>query len=75
MEKKPLRGHLTFWRLLHYWGDSMTNEDFKRKLTAILSADVVSYSRLMGEDEAVTVKTLKTSDCSKTNFNRDYHRN
>jgi adenylate cyclase len=38
----------------------MTTEDFKRKLTAILSADVVGYSRLMGEDEAATVKTLET---------------
>jgi adenylate cyclase len=36
----------------------MNNEGFKRKLTAILSADVVGYSRLMGEDEAATVKTL-----------------
>lgn len=33
--------------------------DFKRKLTAILSADVVGYSRLMREDEAVTIKTLE----------------
>lgn len=31
----------------------------KRKLTAILSADVVGYSRLMGVDEAATVATLK----------------
>jgi adenylate cyclase len=38
----------------------MTTEDFKRKLTAILSADVVGYSRLMGDDEAFTVKTLGT---------------
>ncbi len=38
----------------------MTTENFKRKLTAILSADVVGYSRLMGEDEAATVKTLET---------------
>jgi adenylate cyclase len=30
----------------------------KRKLTAMLSADVKGYSRLMGEDEAQTVKTL-----------------
>ena len=37
----------------------MTTEDFKRKLTAILSADVVGYSRLMGEDESATVKTLE----------------
>ena len=30
----------------------MTTEGFKRKLTAILCADVVGYSRLMGENEA-----------------------
>jgi len=30
----------------------------KRKLTAILSADVKGYSRLMGEDEEATVRTL-----------------
>lgn len=36
----------------------MTNEGFKRKLTAILSADAVGYSRLMAEDEAATVKTI-----------------
>jgi class 3 adenylate cyclase len=40
----------------------MTSEKlhiFKRKLTAILSADVEGYSRLMGEDEDTTVRTLK----------------
>jgi len=36
----------------------MAAESFKRKLTAIMSADVKGYSRLMGEDEAQTVKTL-----------------
>ena len=36
----------------------MTQEGFKRKLTAILSADAVGYSRLMAEDEAATVKTI-----------------
>jgi len=30
----------------------------ERKLTAILSADVEGYSRLMGEDEAGTIRTL-----------------
>ena len=40
-------------------GDLMT-EKVKRKLTAILSADVKSYSRLMGEDEEWTVRTLNT---------------
>ncbi len=29
----------------------MATDDFKRKLTAVFSADVVGYSRLMGEDE------------------------
>jgi adenylate cyclase len=37
----------------------MTTQDFKRKLTAVFSADVAGYSRLMGEDEASTVKTLE----------------
>jgi adenylate cyclase len=32
----------------------------ERKLTTILSADVVGYSRLMGEDEAATLAALKT---------------
>jgi adenylate cyclase len=39
---------------------SMTQEGFKRKLTAILIADVEGYSRLMGEDEEATVRTLTT---------------
>ena len=38
----------------------MAEEGFKRKLTAILSADAVGYSRLMAEDEAATVRTLAT---------------
>ena len=38
----------------------MTEEGFKRKLTAILSADVEGYSRLMGEDEDATIRTLTT---------------
>jgi hypothetical protein len=36
----------------------MSPESFKRKLTAILSADVKGYSRLMGENEAETVKNI-----------------
>jgi adenylate cyclase len=38
----------------------MPQEGFKRKLTAILSADVEGYSRLMGEDEEATIRTLTT---------------
>jgi adenylate cyclase len=41
-------------------GDLMSTEGYKRKLTTMLSADVAGYSRLMGEDEAATVKTLTT---------------
>ena len=37
----------------------MVEERAKRKLTAILSADVKGYSRLMGEDELSTIETLK----------------
>jgi adenylate cyclase len=36
----------------------MNSSGFNRKLTTIFSADVAGYSRLMGEDEAATVKTL-----------------
>lgn len=38
----------------------MAEEGFKRKLTATLSADAVEYSRLMGENEEATVRTLNT---------------
>lgn len=39
-------------------GKTMPKEGLKRKLTAILSADVEGYSRLMGNDEASTIHTL-----------------
>ncbi|MEN8809156.1 MAG: adenylate/guanylate cyclase domain-containing protein, partial [Desulfobacterales bacterium] len=37
----------------------MADENYKRKLTTVFSADVAGYSRLMGEDEAATVRTLE----------------
>jgi TolB-like protein/class 3 adenylate cyclase/Tfp pilus assembly protein PilF len=37
----------------------MADEGFKRKLAAIFSADAVGYSRLMGDDEESTIRTLK----------------
>ena len=40
--------------------DSMSTEKYRRRLTAIFSADVAGYSRLMGEDEAATVETITT---------------
>jgi class 3 adenylate cyclase len=35
----------------------MGAQGFKRKITAIMSADVVGYSKLMGDDEAATVRS------------------
>lgn len=36
----------------------MNSERYKRKLSAIFSADVAGYSRLMGDNEAATVETI-----------------
>ena len=36
----------------------MSKNDIKRKITAILSADVEGYSLLMGDDEESTIRTL-----------------
>jgi len=38
----------------------MEQKGFHRKLTAIFSADVAGYSRLMQDDEAATVETLES---------------
>jgi adenylate cyclase len=46
----------------------MTTQEVKRKLTAILSADVKGYSRLMGEDEKGTVRTLNAYKEVMTNL-------
>ncbi len=35
----------------------------ERRLAAILAADVVGYSRLMGKDEAATLAALKAGHC------------
>ena len=40
----------------------MAETTLKRKLSAILCADVVGYSRLMGDDEAATFLALKSCD-------------
>jgi adenylate cyclase len=51
----------------------MPQEGFKRKLTAIFSADVVGYSRLMGEDEDTTVQTLTTYRDVISALIKDHH--
>jgi adenylate cyclase len=43
-----------------FGGNPVNSEGFKRKLTAILSADVEGYSALMRDDEEATVRTLNT---------------
>jgi class 3 adenylate cyclase len=40
----------------------MEPKGFHRKLAAILSADVVEYSRLMQDDEAATFKNIMASN-------------
>ena len=52
----------------------MTAEKFKRKLTAILSADVKGYSRLMGEDEEGTIRTLSAYKEAMTGFIQKHQR-
>jgi adenylate cyclase len=50
----------------------MSSEGFKRRLTAILSADVEGYSRLMREDEEATIRTLKTYRTAVIDLVRQY---
>lgn len=45
----------------------------ERKLTAILSADVQGYSRLMGEDEAATIRTLTAYREAMSTLIRQHH--
>jgi len=56
---EPFRGFY-FALLQSQRGDPVAEGRAKRKLSAILSADVKGYSRLMGEDELATVRTLET---------------
>jgi adenylate cyclase len=51
----------------------MTTQEVKRKLAAILSADVKGYSRLMGEDEKGTVRTLNAYKEVMTGLIQNHH--
>jgi adenylate cyclase len=50
----------------------MANEGFKRKLAAILSADVEGYSRLMDDNEEATLRTLTTYRIAISDLVRQY---
>lgn len=51
----------------------MVQEEFKRKLAAILSADVKEYSRLMREDETATIRTLTAYRELMTTLVKQHH--
>jgi class 3 adenylate cyclase len=51
----------------------MEKEEFKRKLAAILSADVKEYSRLMREDETATIRTLTAYREVMTTLIKQHH--
>jgi TolB-like protein/class 3 adenylate cyclase/Flp pilus assembly protein TadD len=50
----------------------VNTEEFKRKLTAILSADVEGYSLLMRDDEEATIRTLTTYRSAMTGLIQQY---
>jgi adenylate cyclase len=52
---------------------AMTDQQATRKLTAILSADAKGYSRLMGDDEEATVRTLTAYKEVMTSLIRQHH--
>ena len=51
----------------------MATQEVKRKLAAILSADVKGYSRLMSEDEVGTIRTLNIYKEVMTNLIQQHH--
>jgi len=50
----------------------MATEEFRRKLSAVLSADVEGYSLLMRDDEEATIRTLTTYRKAITNLIQQY---
>jgi class 3 adenylate cyclase len=57
----------------YYGCFSVPQDGFKRKLAAILSADVKDYSRLMRDDEAATIRTLDAYRGVMTKLIQQHH--
>ena len=53
-------------------GDPMSTEDLTRRLSAILSADVEGYSRLMRDDEGTTARTLTNYRTAMAHLTQQY---
>ena len=51
----------------------MESQNITRKLTALLSADVQEYSRLMGNDEVATIRTLTAYRSLMTRLIQQHH--
>jgi adenylate cyclase len=51
----------------------VTKRNVQRKLAALISADVVGYSRLMGDDEMGTIETLTAYRALMSNCIGQYH--
>jgi adenylate cyclase len=54
------------------WGSPMSQERARRKLSGILSADAVGYSRLMQKDEESTIRALADSKELMANLIQQY---
>src|SRR4030042_7102058 len=54
-------------------GDSMNQDRTKRKLTAILSADVVGYSKMMEADESWTIQSLEENKKLMSSFIEEHN--
>jgi class 3 adenylate cyclase len=59
-EKPPEEIHIRSGAFSFRRKDPIATEGYKRQLTAIMSADLAGYSRLMGEDESSPVRSFGT---------------
>jgi class 3 adenylate cyclase len=59
LKVKPPRTFVLLGRLFLLGSDLTNTQGFQLKLSAVLSADVAGYSRMMREDGAAPVKTLE----------------